>query len=307
MNTHHIFLSPHLDDVILSCGGTLAQLVAQQPKQQINILTIFAGIPSFENNDKNDENENNETDVEPEKNLSTFAKLQHSQWGTLEQAYLARQAEDKAALAFYKLKPTWLPFLDCIYRGLQTKWYYTSDEDIFGSIHPEEYQLPLQIAEVIQNYITDMTNQAKNNHIILYAPLTIGNHVDHQLTFLAVLQLIKYGYTIYFYEDYPYIQRHPHTLKLVLQKQTKYLAEIINLAQTDLTTKQILQPKIIQFSSQHLATKIKAIAAYASQLQNLFGRQRAMEQQVTAFGKQTPFTDKMDNNHPTECFWVLNK
>jgi hypothetical protein len=38
----------------------------------------------------------------------------------------------------------------------------------------------------------------------LYAPLAIGNHVDHLLAFQAGLLLASRGFDVWFYEDLPY-------------------------------------------------------------------------------------------------------
>jgi len=39
----HLFLSPHLDDAVYSCGGTIHQLTSQGTPVQI--LTFMAGDP----------------------------------------------------------------------------------------------------------------------------------------------------------------------------------------------------------------------------------------------------------------------
>src|SRR6266700_1940501 len=40
----HIFLSPHLDDVVYSCGGTIGVQVGVGLRPLV--ITVFAGIPS---------------------------------------------------------------------------------------------------------------------------------------------------------------------------------------------------------------------------------------------------------------------
>ena len=40
----HIFLSPHLDDVVYSCGGTLGVQVSTGIRPLV--ITVFAGVPS---------------------------------------------------------------------------------------------------------------------------------------------------------------------------------------------------------------------------------------------------------------------
>ncbi len=263
----HVFLSPHLDDVVLSCGGTLAYL-KQQKDVEAKVITIFAGIPG---------------DGLP---LSPFANTLHQRWGTAQRAYRVRREEDKAALAYVNLAPHWLPFLDCIYRGEPEhgRWYYTSERDLFGAVHPAEAtMLPLQIANAIEQAISSV---ARVKGTILYAPLTIGNHVDHQLVFSAATHLLERGYSLRFYEDYPYIQYFPATL-----------ASTQRAREAQLTPGGRWQATRIRLLEDHLESKLSAIAAYRSQLDILFGGEAAMIEQVTAF------TQQGKDGHLAETFW----
>ena len=40
---HHLFLSPHYDDAVYSCGGTLASLTTAG--ENVTVLTVCAGSP----------------------------------------------------------------------------------------------------------------------------------------------------------------------------------------------------------------------------------------------------------------------
>lgn len=280
--TQHVFLSPHLDDVSLSCGGTLAYLVETQAK--IKVITIFAGIPS------------------PTDPVSDFANYQHQMWGNPQQAYYARRAEDIAALAYFGLKPIWLDFFDCIYRGQpdEGKWYYNSDEDIFGLIHPAE----LDTVELIIERIEALTrSEEETGRTIIYAPLTVGNHVDHQLTFLAALHLMRLGYQIYFYEEYPYADRDPAYLTKALNETTPALWRKSMDFMNELTSsppKLLWQSLIKRFPPAALELKIKAIAAYQTQLEVLFGGEETMVQRVTEYAYG------VGQGEPGERFWFLN-
>jgi len=252
--TRRLFLSPHLDDAALSCGGLLAKLKSQ--RAAVEIINIFAGIP------------------DSKLPLSSFAQYQHHQWGGASQAYHIRRAEDETALAYFDLKPVHLDFPDCIYRGEadQDDWYYISDDDIFGSIHPAEAGFPAQIARAIENEINHL-NSSKPQETLLYAPLAVGHHVDHQLVFLAAAQLARRGYPLYLYEDYPYAQRNPGDTSRAVQSCAQSLSSP-------------LKPALRFLSESDLSVKIKAIAAYASQLQVLFRGEEAMVRKVRAFAVQ---------------------
>ena len=262
--TQHIFLSPHLDDAVLSCGGLLAQLTRQQ--QPVRVINIFAGSPPKDHP------------------LSAFARYQHRQWSKAlatqvpqpsgnktphPSSFVAlRRAEDAAALSHFNAQVSYLNFPDCIYRGKAERnmWYYTADEDIFGPLHPAEAGLPQKIFRALQREI-ETTSALR-----LYAPLGVGNHVDHQLTVLAAAQLAKQGYPLTFYEDYPYAQRNPGDVSRAVQNCSQILAAS-------------LQPAPVFLSETRLRVKIRAISAYTSQLETLFGGQNAMKQQVTTFAR----------------------
>ncbi len=291
--TQHIFLSPHLDDAVLSCGGLLAQLTQQG--QGVRVINIFAGIPPAN------------------RPLSAFARYQHRQWQKALNAQFSRspdskndegrrtkdanssfvlrpssfvqmrRAEDRVALAHFNVQASYLNFYDCIYRGeaKRTAWYYTTDDALFGSVHPAEARLPLRIACALQAEIETPAEQT-----LLYAPLSVGNHVDHQLGFLAAVQLARQGYPLTLYEDYPYAQRHPNDVNRAFQNCSQVLSAP-------------LQPRLSFLSEKHLSVKINAISAYASQLQVLFGGKEAMRQQVSAYAHA------VGEGQPAERLWCI--
>ena len=273
--SQHIFLSPHLDDVALSCGGTVARLVAEQA--QVKVINIFAGSP------------------DPAEPISEFAHYQHTMWGNPQSAYETRRAEDAAAMACFGLEPIWLDFLDCIYRGQpkENHWYYTSDPDIFGEVNPAEYESALTIVTTILDQVDSSSSQPN-----FYAPLTVGHHVDHQLTFLTALHLQQRGNPVYFYEDYPYADRDERYLPEALETTTPTLLRLV-----DYSSKAAghgrWQSEIMPFSAQQLEVKIRAIAAYATQLNVLFGGREAMAERVTAYAYH------IGQNMPAERFWRL--
>lgn len=192
----HIFLSPHLNDVVYSCGGTLGVQVSSGLRPLV--MTIFAGIPSANTN------------------LSPFALQQHRRWGADPakepgQIIKVRRQEDAAALDYLQVDYLHLDFLEAIYRGSPA--YYTSDEQILGGpIHSEDHILDRQLAEFLLGLQSRLPDAA------WYAPLGIGRHIDHQLVCSAADRLLQSGAKVYFYEDFPYI-----THDGALQTRTKEL------------------------------------------------------------------------------------
>lgn len=188
--THHLFLSPHLDDAIYSCGGTLWTLA--QRGEPCTVLTICAGFPPAD--------------------LSTYAQALHARWGLPDpadarQMVEARREEDRNACRLLGVEPLYWEIGDCIYRsepmrerGAQGggRWLYRSDEAIFGPVDPADDRLVAEMAEQLQTLVS------RPGAWLIYTPMTIGNHVDHQLVRRAAEQAFDPS-RLRYYTDYPYI------------------------------------------------------------------------------------------------------
>lgn len=175
LSVNWIFLSPHFDDIALSCGGLLWEL--SQSGQAVEICTICSSAP-------------------PEGPLSSFAESLHTRWETGAQAVSTRKMEDQVSCT--ALGATWryIEIPDCIYRpgGSSGLYFYATEESLFGSLHPEESTLVSEVAARIRTTL-DPGDQ-------IVAPLALGGHVDHQLTRQAAEQL---KVPILYYGDYPYL------------------------------------------------------------------------------------------------------
>jgi len=171
----HVFLSPHYDDIPLSCGGIATRISRGGVAPEIAL--IFGDHP------------------DPDQLLTGFAQELHEQWGlSSEQVIDARRAEESAASALIGAVDTYLPFHDAIYRGSR----YASDEELFGGTKDDETDMPFRIISEL-NLV-----QADRSSVRVYAPLAIGRHVDHQHAFQVGIRLTADGYDVWFYEDLPY-------------------------------------------------------------------------------------------------------
>lgn len=185
-----VYLSPHFDDIALSCGG----LVWEQAQQGHDILiwTICGGDP-------------------PPGPLSTFSQKLHERWQTSLMTVQQRRREDVASCKTMNANFHHLMLPDCIYRpGGDIGFYYDSEEAIFGELNPAESPLVDWLCQQIQN---DIPEQA-----VLVSPLTIGGHVDHRLTRAAAERT---GRSLWYYADYPYILNHSDQLETLLAKGWK--------------------------------------------------------------------------------------
>ena len=171
----HRFLSPHYDDIALSCGGLATQAAARGVPATVEVIfgeEPDAGAP-----------------------LTDFAEELHTAWGlSADQVIAGRRAEEATAAAVMGTTTANLPFQDCIYRGAQ----YLSNEDLFGTPTDAESDLPARIIGSLG------LPERPDGSIRLYAPLAVGTHVDHQHAFNAGVQLARAGWDVWFYEDLPY-------------------------------------------------------------------------------------------------------
>lgn len=200
----HLYISPHLDDATLSCGGRIWQQA--QAGERVSIVTIFAGAPA------------------PDAPLSPFAQEMHARWG-LADPVAARREEDAAALALLGAEGVYWPYVDYIYRrDAEGRFLCDSEEALFGEVHSVESAL---IAELADRFRTLVQEQGGT----VYAPLAVGHHVDHQVVRRAVEGLEG----VVYYEDYPYAEQ-PEALEMVLTGG-QWQADLVSLSQEALETK----------------------------------------------------------------------
>jgi LmbE family N-acetylglucosaminyl deacetylase len=174
-----IYISPHLDDAVLSTGGLIYEQT--QAGLDVEIWTLMCGFPAGE--------------------ISPFAQLLHFQWGIAEAADLinARRTEDINAAKIVGAKTVHFDFLDCIYRrGKNGDWLYS---DVFVSPHEDEADLPAQIAQSIAARLRPNDN--------LVCQFAIGSHVDHILVRRAVESLTR---QVFYAADIPYLLNAPEEL-----------------------------------------------------------------------------------------------
>ncbi|MHA1447680.1 MAG: PIG-L deacetylase family protein, partial [Candidatus Heimdallarchaeaceae archaeon] len=147
----HIFLSPHLDDAVASCGGTIAKLVYE--REDVLVLTVYTRKPD----------------------LKSIPKKFHKY-----AIYDQRKKEDQKALDRLSADYKWLDIEERAYRTPLIK----KPTDVFKINLSEGLKQFLNISE-IQAELEKIFE--KNPKSKIYAPLGIGNHFDHVEVFLASL------------------------------------------------------------------------------------------------------------------------
>lgn len=258
----HIFLSPHYDDAALSCGGLIASLSASQ--QPVEVATIFGGKPDYAA-------------------LSPFARMIHGRPLAGQDPIEQRRAEERRALAILGAEGRPGDYLDCIYRqdaGL-ARWLYAAEDALFGPVDQADDEL----AEELAHCLAALAPPA--GRCTLYAPLAIGNHVDHQIVRRSAARLHQHGHDVRYYEDYPYVARDAAGLQASLDRWAlpqRWQAEIVALSPAD------------------VQRKVDAIVAYASQLGVLFpGEGEAQARVAAAVETQARQTGQ---SRPAERLWT---
>lgn len=171
-----VYLSPHLDDAIYSCGGLIARQVEQG--HSVTVLTVCAGDP-------------------PPGPLSPFAQELHARWRGAEAAMDLRRQEDLEACARVGAAALHMGVADAVYRrAADGEPLYPSEQAIFGPMAEEDDALIGLLAEAIEE-VSPAGAQ-------LYSPIGIGGHVDHHLTRAAAGLLER---PLWFYHDFPYAAR----------------------------------------------------------------------------------------------------
>lgn len=228
----HIYISPHLDDAVLSCGGLIFRQA--HAGQRVAVVTVFAGNPP--------------EDVSP----SDFALDLHARWEAPNPT-AARREEDLAALHFLHshIAVIHLPLPECIYRRdtVSGAPLYATEEALFGNVHPTD---PAFVALQAPPIISPGT--------LVYAPLGVGNHVDHQVVRFAA---DSWGMNLCYYEEYPYT-----------------IGDYQGAASSAPTgwRREVTLP-----DADSLAAKVRAIAHYASQISTFWDSLEHMAREIATY------------------------
>jgi LmbE family N-acetylglucosaminyl deacetylase len=195
-----IYLSPHFDDAVLSCGG----LIYEQTRQgiQAEIWTILAGDP-------------------PAGPLSEFARQNQALWGLSsgEETVAMRRAEDEDAANLVGAGQVHFDIPDCIYRR-SPKGEYLYTETVITSPHPADGKLIKRIAMALRSEL--------RKEDVLVCPLALGGHVDHVLVRQAAESL---RWLLLYYADVPYVLNNPQILAPAI---TALISQLYPVSQTGL-------------------------------------------------------------------------
>ncbi len=180
-----VYLSPHFDDVALSCGGLVWEQV--QAGEQVSIWTICAGDT-------------------PHGELSSFAQQLHTRWEIEQNAPHWRRYEDLTSCQRLGAGQRYFTVPDCIYRvdPMKGEPMYASEEALNGSLQPGDKMTVQALRKELKGLVTPEDR--------LVCPLALGKHVDHQMTRAATEGL---ALSLWYYADFPYVLKHPEELERI--------------------------------------------------------------------------------------------
>jgi LmbE family N-acetylglucosaminyl deacetylase len=256
----HIYLSPHLDDAVLSCGGAIHQQVSAG--EPVLVVTLFT------------------EDARPGASLSGFALDLHRQWGNVSRPMALRRAEDLATLSLLGAEGLHLDYLDAVYRaGTDGEWLYLDSRALFARVSPADPAQPAAIADRLSRLLHF------DDGAVFYSPLAVGQHVDHQITHDVAKTLQERGLLpqdcrLAFYEDYPYAEQ-PGAIEAALEAVSIPHPE--RRGESPGAVGGHLRLEAIPLTPADVAAKVSALGHYVSQMAMLFDGVSAMPNRVWLF------------------------
>jgi LmbE family N-acetylglucosaminyl deacetylase len=239
----HLYLSPHLDDVPLSCAG----LIKNQRKlvHRVLVVTFFTG-----------------DSAEP---LSPLAERYHALWNRGARPFAWRRQEDAAAALALGAEFRHEGMLDAIYRTAQSgSPLYSSVAATFETVHDED----TGTINEIEARASSLIGRLRPTYV--YAPAGIGRHVDHQAVILASKRIQDQRPTrLRLYEEWPYASgTFPKERSTTLEEALR----LFDWLPADSTTEAI-----------DLAGRIAVARCYSSQIEELFGDDQTMCKMVEEY------------------------
>lgn len=177
-----LYLSPHLDDVALSCGGQIAQ--ATRAGVAVEILTICAG-----------------DEPGPAAPVASPLVTQiYALWKLSPGEVMAtRRAEDGDACRALVARMRHWELQEAIHRldPQSGEALYPTLEKLFGPIAPQEEALVAGLAR----RFAELPGLSATSRIV--SPLGVGGHADHRIVRAAAER--AFGAQLRYYEEFPYI------------------------------------------------------------------------------------------------------
>ncbi len=179
-STTFLFVSPHLDDAIFSCGGYAYQLASAG--QRVIIATFVTA------------------DASGGSALSSAARRDLRCWGGGRAIFARRCSEDVEAAEALGASTAHLGLLDATYRQDENHQFLYADSVLAAPVHSHDVRV---FKPAAQRALAALLLQYSDQTLTVVCPLSIGGHVDHRIIRQVVEALTSPHQRLY-YEDFPY-------------------------------------------------------------------------------------------------------
>ncbi len=197
-----VFISPHFDDAILSCGGLLSELSGKTDITIINVFTKAHKKPYTLSARKFLKNSGNQSD----------AIL----------LYDTRCTEDKNALSQLRVKIINLGLEDALFRRKK-------QSSLLGKLIPEVIHIyptyrwhilkAISSTDYAPKILKKILKKYSKKDVLFFAPSGIGNHADHQIIRRVSEELFD---DLILYSDFPYNIREKVSSQKTKENQQIY-------------------------------------------------------------------------------------
>lgn len=190
-----LFLSPHLDDAVLSCGALVQSALG---RREIKVVTVFTEASN------------------PPHTHAAKSFMRQCAAVDADSLFSARRAEDRQVLANLGVKFVHLGAADALYRQREG-WpsaIYNVSRLVPELVHRyPTYRFDIAYGRVSKGDATLIASlQATVRHLmavtsaeLVFAPIGVGRHVDHLITRSIGAEFPD---QVVYYSDFPYNQHH---------------------------------------------------------------------------------------------------
>jgi len=283
---NHVFVSPHPDDIALSCGGLIARL--RDAGEDVTIVTVFCGAGSSDRLTRYqqralgfDREADERGDPEPTEPAEANAPAPDSA-PMPEQVMAVRRQEDEAFARLVGATNVSLKLPDGVFRG------YVGGPQLMRPPRSDDRPPVDELRAALARLRVDR----------LYVPFSIGGHVDHRQTRRAAIALLNeagspYADRAVFFEDFPY------AMTIGFERLDQLNPEILS----SLPAGASVTPEYVEIEAV-LDRKVDALRAYESQIGHLFRREG--ESVAESIRAHTTRIGELGGVGPAERYWRIS-
>lgn len=225
-----LFISPHLDDAALSCGGYIRQLTLSG--NRVVVATLIT------------------EDLPPGLPLTWLAHRNHQQWGAGDAPFAQRRQEDSRAMANLGAEHIHLGLLDAIYRKTRNGEPLYTNDIVNIPVHAEDR---IRFEPLVKEKLDALIQSLDSKPIRIFCPLALATHVDHVVVRDAV-EAVTDPQCITYYEEFPYVTR----------------PNVFSKWQLGPDRLKGWSSKVIELTEDEVSARVMAISFYGTQVSFLF-------------------------------------